>query len=57
MKRSKVPPLGVKPRFIHEEQRIVELKEAIIRFVSANWPIPDIIINEYNELTENLEKE
>lgn len=57
MKRSKQPPLGVTPRFVLDEERIKELKEAIERFLAANWPIPDNIINEYNELTERLDVE
>lgn len=61
MKKSKIPPLGVRPSFVFkfqcEEQRIVELQEAIGRFVKANRPIPIAIIKEYNELTNNLETE
>ena len=61
MKKLKIPTLGVRPRFIFklqcEEQRIVELQEAICRFIKANSPIPDEIIREYNELTNNLEIE
>lgn len=61
MKKSKIPPLGVRPSFVFklqcEEQRIIELQEAICRFIKANRPIPDAIIKEYNELTNNLEIE
>ena len=61
MRKSKIPPLGVKPSFIFkhqcEEQRIIELQEAICRFVKANRPIPVTIVEEYNELTNNLEIE
>ena len=57
MKRSKKPPLGVRPRFLLDEDRINELKEAIVRYLTANWPIPDTIISEYNYLTEKLEVE
>lgn len=57
MKRSKTPPLGVKPRYLLEEERIKELKEAIVRFLESNWPIPDEITAEYNLLTEKLEVE
>lgn len=61
MKKSKIPPLGVRPSFIFklqcEEQRIVELQEAISRFVKANRPIPMTIVEEYNQLTNNLEIE
>ena len=57
MKKTKQPPLGVRPRFFLDEERINELKEAIVRFLTANWPIPDTIISEYNYLTEKLEVE
>ena len=57
MKRSKTPPLGVRPRFLLDEERINELKEAIGRFLESNWPIPDEITAEYNLLTEKLEEE
>lgn len=61
MKKSKIPPLGVRPSYIYklqcEEQRILELQEAICRFIKANRSIPDIIVKEYNELTDNLEIE
>lgn len=61
MKKSKIPPLGVRPGHVFklecEEQRIIELQEAICRFIKANRPIPIAIIKEYNELTNNLETE
>lgn len=37
MKRSKKSPLGVRPRFVLEEERINELKEAIGRYLESNW--------------------
>lgn len=57
MKRTARPPLGAMPRFIYEEHRIVELKEAIVRYLEANWPVPTEIISEYNELTNRLDSE
>lgn len=57
MKRSEKPPFGVKPRYLLDEERINELKEAIGRFLESNWPIPDEITAEYNYLTERLEVE
>ena len=44
------PPLGIKPKFIHDEQRREELKQAINRYFEANKPIPMEWIEEYNEL-------
>lgn len=57
MKRPKQPPLGARPRFIFEEQRILELEGAIMRFVNSHWPIPMEFIEEYNELVGKLEQE
>lgn len=61
LKKSKIPPIGVRPYHIFEaemmEERIKELKEAIKRFVDSNYPIPIKIIKEYNNLTEVLPKE
>ena len=57
LKRTKIPPLGVKPRWIIEEERIKELQDAIKRFLGANWPIPDEVFKEYNALTQRLDIE
>lgn len=54
MKKAKTPPLGIKPKFICEEERLIELKQAIDRFLQANWPIPDSITSEYNEICSKL---
>lgn len=55
--KSMVPPLGAKPRFIWEEERIDELQKAIGRFIHANYPIPFEFVLEYNELVEKLDDE
>ena len=57
MKRSEIPPLGVRPRFVVDEDRIRELEAGIKRFLEAKWPIPNHIVNEYNELVKRLEAE
>lgn len=57
IKQSKIPPLGVMPRFIFEVNRIRELQSAIMRFVEANRPIPQEIIDEYNERANKLKVE
>ena len=57
MKRSNIPPLGARPRFVLEWERIEELKQAVLRFTEANWPLPADLVAEYNELTERLELE
>lgn len=55
--KSAVPPLGARPRFVVEEERLNELKGAIMRFVEANYPIPLEQILEYNELSGKLKVE
>lgn len=57
LKRTLMPPIGVTPKFILEEQRFNELKEAIGRFLEANWPIPSEILWEYNHMAGKLPKE
>ncbi|ASB90845.1 MULTISPECIES: hypothetical protein [Bacillus] len=47
------PPIGVKPRFIHDEQRAEELSGAIMRYIQANKSIPTEWLEEYNELVGN----
>lgn len=55
--RTVAPPLGVTPKFVLEERRFNELKEAIGRFLEANWPIPSEILWEYNHMAGKLPKE
>ena len=44
------PPLGLKPKFIHDAQRLLDIEHAILRRVSAQQPIFSEWITEYNEL-------
>lgn len=41
----KKPPIGLRPRWIAEEQRLVEIAAAMARFLEADEPIPQ----EWNE--------
>lgn len=45
------PPIGIRPRFIIELQRIEEISGGIIRYLEAKRQIPIEWIEEYNELT------
>lgn len=58
LKQSKEPPLGPTPKFIFESQcksrRIIELNEAIKRYLDSNRVIPISFIKEYNELVKDL---
>lgn len=46
----KKPPLGVKPKYIHDALRKKEIAKAIIRFAEVQKAIPIAWIEEYNEL-------
>lgn len=45
------PPLGIRPRFVADSQRINEITEGINRYLKVRHPIPLEWIEEYNELT------
>jgi hypothetical protein len=36
----KAPPLGLKPRKIHNGQRAIEIQQALLRYIAAKKPIP-----------------
>lgn len=49
-------PLGLKPRNIHNQQRIQEIVTAIFRYTDASKPIPSEWIEEYNDLVNKENK-
>ena len=53
--QAKKPPLGVKPRYIHDEIRRRELGEAIIRYIEESLPVYPEWVDEYNELLERYQ--
>jgi len=44
------PPVGLKPKWLHDEQRLDEIKAAISRYTEKGEPIPQEWIEEYNSL-------
>ena len=50
MDRTTRPPLGVKPRWMHDSERAKELLDAIERYTDANMSIPKKWINELKDL-------
>ena len=46
----KAPPVGLKPRRLHEEERLSDVTAAIGRYLTASKPIPAEWVAEYNEL-------
>lgn len=49
---TKKPPIGIKPRYIHDSFRRNEIKDAISRYIQANVKIPLKWVTEYNEIIE-----
>ena len=50
------PPLGLTPKYIHDNMRISEIINAVYRYMDVRKEIPEEWIKEYNELCINLNK-
>ncbi|MDD2370850.1 MAG: hypothetical protein PHQ32_02475 [Firmicutes bacterium] len=48
MMKYQMPPLGLKPKYIHNQQRIIEIREAIYRYIDKCYPLPTERIEEWN---------
>lgn len=53
---AKEPPLGIIPKFIHDERRAEDLAAAIERRISARLEIPIEWFEEYNYLIKHQVK-
>lgn len=51
------PPIGVKPRNLHDERRANALDEAMVRYLNEDLPFPIEWATEWNELRARLNKE
>lgn len=49
-------PLGIAPKYIHDEIRRNELSFAIQRYLGAKLPVPIEWVQEYNNLTASMKK-
>lgn len=49
------PPVGIKPKWLHDEHRREEIIEGIIRFHDGKKQIPLEWILEYNELVSGID--
>lgn len=49
------PPMGLTPKWVREEERIKEVREAIMRYYNSRKKIPIEWIEEYNSLTNTVE--
>jgi hypothetical protein len=56
MNTVKKPPIGLKPKFINDEQRLNEVRGAISRYYEAELKIPIDWIKEYNDLIDIVYK-
>lgn len=51
------PPIGVKPRNLHDEERANALDESMVRYLNEDLPFPIEWAVEWNELRARLNKE
>lgn len=51
-KKYEKPPLGLRPRWIVEGDRLQEVLEAMSRYISAMKEIPVEWLEEYNDIVE-----
>ncbi|MCJ8352356.1 hypothetical protein [Moritella sp.] len=52
MNSIKKPEVGIKPKFIHDEHRLIKIDDAILRFVENGQSIPIEWITERDQLIE-----
>lgn len=50
------PPIGITPRWLLDEEREIELRQAIERYIDAGYSIPMEWYQEWNEIIERLSK-
>ena len=53
---NKKPPLGLTPRWLLDEDRVIEIKAAIERYDEVNMPVPIEWYIELQELYDRLSK-
>jgi hypothetical protein len=56
MEKLRKPPIGIKPRYLHDEQRLKDLQGAIKRYAKKFFQINPEWITEYNQLIAKLQK-
>ena len=44
------PPLGIKPRHIHDQQRLSDIFDAILRYMTEGVPVPLDWLHEANDI-------
>ena len=48
----KIPPIGLRPKYIARQMRIEEIKAAIMRYLVSDMEIKREWIEEYNQLVQ-----
>jgi len=47
------PPIGLRPKWVSDKERLNEVRSAIVRYYDAELKIPIEWIEEYNHLTDS----
>ena len=50
------PPIGIEPKYIHDEFRLSNLNACIVRYIEAGYPIKVEWVEERNEIIERYRK-
>ena len=53
---TKKPPVGLRPRYVVQQLRLIEILEAFMRYVHEDIRIPDDWIREFAELNSYIEE-
>ena len=56
MREIKKPPIGITPRWLLDEERAIEIEQAIMRYNEVDYLIPIEWIQELNEVYDRLNK-
>lgn len=54
---DKKPPLGLVPRWVINEKRIVSIVDAMNRYIQAGYKIPISWVREYNDLIGHMKQD
>ena len=46
------PPKGLMPPFVYTDDRMIEIKKAVVRYMNEQVAVPEKWIKEYNKLVE-----
>lgn len=49
---ARKPPIGLRPRFVVESERLQEISEAVNRYVKAGFDVPEEWLDEWEEIAK-----